>query len=311
MSPNLYDLLDVDPTATSDEIRAAWKAAIADLDPTDRRFRAFSDAAGVLLDDEKRAAYDAELAAAQAAEEAAQAEAEAADAAADDEPVEEDSTVIAVDETSDDTTDEPVDASPAVTPADTVPAETAPADTAPPTRSNPSLALMVTAAVVALLSVIVLAWTLRQPGGHLGEASPHERADAAAEEKAEVAAAEQAAEQTLEQVLSYDYRSIDEDLAESTSLLTSEYADQHTALIEQLSDEVVKQKTVVQAVVEYTAITRINSEGTIADVVVFVDQDVSKAKEDPVVLRMWVTATMVREGDEWLLDALCTEGDCA
>ena len=63
MSVSLYDLLDVDEDATPAQIRSAWKAAIADLDPTDRRFRAFNDAAGVLLDADKRAAYDAELAA--------------------------------------------------------------------------------------------------------------------------------------------------------------------------------------------------------------------------------------------------------
>ena len=62
MSLSLYDVLDVDPTATADEIRAAWKAAIADLGPGDRRFRAYNDAAEVLLDPERRAAYDAELA---------------------------------------------------------------------------------------------------------------------------------------------------------------------------------------------------------------------------------------------------------
>jgi Mce-associated membrane protein len=61
VSPSLYDLLDVDPTASDDEIRAAWKSAIADLDPTDRRFRAYNQAAEVLLDPERRAAYDAEL----------------------------------------------------------------------------------------------------------------------------------------------------------------------------------------------------------------------------------------------------------
>ncbi|NHA00696.1 J domain-containing protein [Nocardioides sp. W3-2-3] len=60
VSANLYDILDVEESATSEEIRAAWKSAVADLDPTDRRFRAYSDAAGVLLDDDKRAAYDAE-----------------------------------------------------------------------------------------------------------------------------------------------------------------------------------------------------------------------------------------------------------
>lgn len=63
MTPNLYDLLDVDPSASPEQIRAAWKAAIADLDPTDRRFRVHNQAAEVLLDPERRAAYDAQLAA--------------------------------------------------------------------------------------------------------------------------------------------------------------------------------------------------------------------------------------------------------
>ena len=62
--PGWYDVLDVEPTATTDEIRAAWRSAIADLTPADRRFRLYNQAAEVLLDDEQRAAYDAELAAA-------------------------------------------------------------------------------------------------------------------------------------------------------------------------------------------------------------------------------------------------------
>ncbi|GAA1137147.1 DnaJ domain-containing protein [Nocardioides aquiterrae] len=61
-SPTWYDVLDVSPDASADEIRAAWRAAIADLDPTDRRFAALNQAAEVLLDPERRAAYDAELA---------------------------------------------------------------------------------------------------------------------------------------------------------------------------------------------------------------------------------------------------------
>ena len=35
--PNWYDVLDVDSSATTDEIRDAWRAAIADLTPADRR----------------------------------------------------------------------------------------------------------------------------------------------------------------------------------------------------------------------------------------------------------------------------------
>jgi len=62
VDPSLYDLFDLDPTAGADEIRAAWRAKIADLDPTDRRFGVLNDAAGVLLDQERRAAYDASIA---------------------------------------------------------------------------------------------------------------------------------------------------------------------------------------------------------------------------------------------------------
>ena len=54
-----YDVLDVEPTATTDEIRTAWRAAVADLDPTERRFRLYNEAAEVLLDPERRAEYDA------------------------------------------------------------------------------------------------------------------------------------------------------------------------------------------------------------------------------------------------------------
>ena len=61
VTPTWYDLLGVEPDASADEIRAAWKAAIADLDPGDRRFRALNEAAEVLLDPDRRAEYDASL----------------------------------------------------------------------------------------------------------------------------------------------------------------------------------------------------------------------------------------------------------
>jgi Mce-associated membrane protein len=61
-TPTWYDLLGVAPDASADEIRAAWRAGIADLDPTDQRFARLNRAAEVLLDPGRRAAYDAELA---------------------------------------------------------------------------------------------------------------------------------------------------------------------------------------------------------------------------------------------------------
>ncbi|GAA1927854.1 DnaJ domain-containing protein [Nocardioides hwasunensis] len=58
--PTWYDLLDVARDASTDEVRAAWKAQIADLEPGERRFDALNRAARVLLDPAARAAYDAE-----------------------------------------------------------------------------------------------------------------------------------------------------------------------------------------------------------------------------------------------------------
>ncbi|WP_235736320.1 J domain-containing protein [Nocardioides alcanivorans] len=62
MSASWYDVLGVAPDATEAEIRAAWKAATSDLEPTDRRFDLYNSAAKVLLDAEARAGYDAEFA---------------------------------------------------------------------------------------------------------------------------------------------------------------------------------------------------------------------------------------------------------
>lgn len=61
-TPSWYDVLDVDPGSSTDEVRAAWRAGIADLEPGSRRFASLNAAAEVLLDAQRRAAYDASLA---------------------------------------------------------------------------------------------------------------------------------------------------------------------------------------------------------------------------------------------------------
>lgn len=63
MTPSWYDVLDIEPTASADEVRAAWRSGIAELEPGSRRFQTLNQAAEVLLDERSRAAYDAELAA--------------------------------------------------------------------------------------------------------------------------------------------------------------------------------------------------------------------------------------------------------
>ena len=61
VTPSWYDVLDIELGASETEVRTAWKSAIADLEPTDRRFRLLNQAAEVLLDRDRRAAYDVEL----------------------------------------------------------------------------------------------------------------------------------------------------------------------------------------------------------------------------------------------------------
>jgi Mce-associated membrane protein len=72
MFPTLYDILGVRPDAGYDEIKAAWRSAADRFEPgaggSTAQFRLFNDAAEVLLDPKRRAAYDEQLAAAAPAE---------------------------------------------------------------------------------------------------------------------------------------------------------------------------------------------------------------------------------------------------
>ena len=202
MSVSLYDLLDVPEDATDAEIRTAWKAAIADLDPTDRRFRAYNDAAGVLLDPEKRATYDLELAA------------ERDDQASED--------ALA---------DEPVDAAPAPVPTVELakedqsapkvdlaekPAPAADAASAPADRQGPPTWALAAAAALTVLSVALLVVVLSWPGSLGGDSPAEKEEQAAAAEEAGVSA-RAAADSAIPVVLGYDYRTLDQDFAEAAA----------------------------------------------------------------------------------------------
>src|SRR5512145_779925 len=66
MNPTLYDILGVSEDATREEIRKAWRDAADRFEPGEggstKQFRLFNEAAEVLLDPERRKAYDAQLA---------------------------------------------------------------------------------------------------------------------------------------------------------------------------------------------------------------------------------------------------------
>jgi Mce-associated membrane protein len=289
MSVSLYDLLDVNEDATPGEIRSAWKVAIADLDPTERRFRAYNDAAGVLLDADKRAAYDAELAA---------------------------------ERTEAETPAEPAGAAEAAEPAPKMKAEPEPppdepeAAVADPVSSGPPTWALFVAAGAAVLSVALLLVVSFWPGSWGGDSPADQVEQAEVAEDAGVSAVD-AATSAVPAVLSYDYRTLDADFAEAESYLTEEFADKRAALFEQeaesgmtLREQVVNDEVVVVARVSGTGLTRVSEDGDRATVVVFVDQDSQKGKGAPRSLRMWATLSMIADGDDWLLDDICTEDDC-
>lgn len=284
MNPSLYDLLDVDPNASDAEIRAAWKASIADLDPTERRFRAYNQAAEVLLDPDRRAAYDAELAAGD-------------DAAA--EPVADQGHGTAPAPAA-----APV-AEPAPGPVETgtgsrfgdlrrrlgrptqAKASTSGATTA---RHVPSWLLIGLALVVAALIAGVVYFANQPSDSEVEEATR---------------AAQSAAERAVVPVLSYDAKTLEEDQAAAQAQMTSDYREEYDKLFEAIKENAPRTRTSVSAEVIASGIVRSGEDRV--QVLLFVNRPTTnKARPEPVVFRDQVTVTMQRVGGDWLVDDLET-----
>ena len=271
--PNWYDLLDVEPTATADEIRAAWRSAVADLDPTDRRFRVYNQAAEVLLDPALRAAYDQQLAAELAAE-AEQMEETA---------VESESSV-----------DPPVEVESSVEPVQTTPEE--PSEIRQVGRDLPVVpgwALVVVAALLA--GALTIAGVL--------VARP---SDASVENDTE--AAQAAAERAIVPLLSYDAHHLDQSAAAAQPYMTSDEKAQYDNLFAVIRDNAPRTGTVVRA--KYLASGVVRSGTDRVDVFVLVNQVTTNKQHPkvPVVYKNQVTVSMAKVGGEWLVDGLTTNG---
>lgn len=291
MSLNLYDLLDVDETADAEEIRAAWKGAIADLDPTDRSFRAYNDAAGVLLDADRRAAYDAELAETRAREEQL-AELDRTEATGPSQPT----------------------ADPDVSPETENHDVRADLDAARPARSGPPGWALGAAAVAAALSLALAVWILTMPGARADASdSPARVAERGARQERAAIEAEEAAERLVGPVLSYNHETMPADLERIRSNMTAKMGEKQASSWPEISEEAVAQEIVVQATPAGTALIRVSPQGDRATVVVFVDQFVEKKGAEPFVLRMWATLSLVKNAGSdgrWLLDDICTDDTC-
>jgi Mce-associated membrane protein len=282
-NPTWYDILGVGNDATPDEIKAAWRAATDKFEPGSgtSHFRLFNEAADVLLDPGKRAAYDAELAGEQTAP--------ASDVA-------------------------PVDL------AKAAPEPAAEPDAAPDTEAAPSVAsrrsvldplgsrliwiavvcvpLLVASLVAAVIAVVgVNAWKLDVEGilprVHTFDAGP----DASA-----------AAERALTSVLSYDYRHMESDRDRAARFLTPAYRKQYLKNFDDLLTKgpdgspgpAVKTQAVVKADVLDTGI--VDAESDRVRVIVFVNQSSVKGGGQPTIFQDRVVATMVHRGDSWLVD---------
>ena len=311
MSPTWYDLLDVDPSASTDEIRAAWKAAIADLDPTDRRFRTLNEAATVLLDDGKRSAYDAEV----AAREAEAVEAEPADptdptTGADPEAIVEESA---------DAADESADA------AEEEPAEEEGEQRARQRRRRlPAIPTWVLAALAVLTAAAVVAVvvTLVRGGGHdvvtaandndttstldtnYGAKISHDHTTQIEEHAEGVLAAAKAA---AVPILSYDYRHMDAAQQQAHAHMTTNYRKQYDKLFAVLRQNAPQTKVVVKALAPLDAgIVRVSDDRV--QVLLFVDMPTTNAKSSkPIPYQNYATFTMARQDGKWLVDAITTK----
>lgn len=249
MIAHWYDVLDLDPGASDDEIRAAWRAAIADLTPADRRFRLYNQAAEVLLDPDRRAEYDAELAEQEALE---------APVEPDEEPV------VVIDPTE-------------------------PAPTGVARRAVPTWALAALAVVTALMLALT-AYLFTQP------------TEAAVE--GATGSARAAAERAAVPVLSYDYRTLDEDQAAAHDFVTSDYQRDYDDLLEVIREN-PQTETVVDTEVIASAIVRAGEDR--AEILLFVNRPTTNAAtEEPVVYKDQVTFTMERVDGDWLVDDLKT-----
>lgn len=268
MNASWYDVLDVEPAASADEIRTAWRAAVADLDPTDRRFRVYNQAAEVLLDPERRAAYDEES--------AAQLEPERG-RLDDEEPRGDDGS-------------EP-EASLLARP-DSEPA------TEPATSARRSLPLVPGWVLIGVAGVLALALVLA--GVLLSKPS-----DASVE--SDTQAAEAAADKAVVPLLSYDAHHLDQSRAAVLPLLTPSFRSQYDRFFQGVVQNNAKGLgTVVRAQYVSSGIVRTGADQV--DVLVFVDQKTTNKQhpKTPVVYKSQVTLSMVRSGGSWLIDGLTT-----
>lgn len=298
-SPTWYDVLGVPAHATSEEIKTAWRHATDKFEPGSGsgQFRMFNEAADVLLDPERRRAYDASLASATAPVEKADEPAGPPPAA----PVEVPGPADSSDEAPSEAPSEPPAAVATGRKSRLRPLRrrrsAASSSAGAGTVAKPaSRAAVVVAAVLALLTVAALAfagWFALQVREDAQVADTRDEAPAAAERAAKA-------------ILSYDYKQLAADRKRAKVYLTEDYAEEYEktfSLLEKQKDgapgAAVQTKTTVSATVLGSGV--MDAEKDKARVLVFVNQVSKRPDREPQIFQNRVAMTMEKSGNRWLV----------
>jgi Mce-associated membrane protein len=104
-------------------------------------------------------------------------------------------------------------------------------------------------------------------------------------------------------ILSYDYRHIEQDAAQTSAVLTGVFRGQYEAVMrQQIVPQAPKQRAVVQAEVLAAGVTAVSPDGTQAVVLIFANQTVSNTSaSQPRVDQVRVRLTLDRVGASWLV----------
>ena len=286
-----YDVLGVSRGASPEEIKAAWRHATDTFEPGSgsAQFRMFNEAADVLLDPERRAAYDAELG-------------DRHDAVPTPAPVP--SPVSSPAPVSLDKTDPDAQRAPAAPDRSADEPEPEPEAVAPsdPRRQRvarsrrPSRAQALLAGALALLSVVAVVFAVRY-----GLAVREEGRVADARDEAPAAA-----ERAAKAMLSYNYKQLPADRARAAAYLTDSFKKKYLAnftLLEKQKDgtpgAAVQTKTVVTATVLGSGV--VDAEAGAARVLVYVNQVSQKPGVDPQIFQNRVSMKMEQQGNRWLV----------
>ncbi len=270
-NPTWYDILGVSRDASPDAIKAAWRNATDRFEPGSgsAQFRMFNDAAEVLLDPARRAAYDESLERPSA-------------------PVEAEEPFV----------EGPRGSEP---PPVTEPKPKRPRKTrrVRPVGEPASRRALVLTLVLSLLSVAALAAAIT-----FGLKVRNDAAVADARKEAPAAA-----EAAAKAVLAYDYRHLAADRERVSGFLTDSFRKDYLknfSLLEKQKDgspgAAVQTKAVVTTSVPGSGV--MDAEADVVRVLVFVNQTSTKPGKQPQVFQNRVAMTMKKSGDRWLVDDL-------